>query len=73
VLKTANEVKTGDGRLDSRVQLQIDKDRKLLDDGLVDDYTWNFFPSGRSNRLGPDPDLLAMLKSKGLKVKVWLP
>ncbi len=73
VLRTANEVKTGDGRLDSRSQLQIDKDRKLLDDGLVDDYTWNFFPSGRSNRVGPEPALLAELKAKGLKVKVWLP
>lgn len=73
VLKTANEVKTGDGRLDSRARVQIQKDRKLLDDGLVDDYTWNFFPSDRASRLGPHPELLDFLKANGLKVKIWLP
>ena len=69
----ANEVKTGDGRLTTFVKRQIAKDRWLVDNDRVNDYTWNFFPSARSNLVGPDPALLAELKEKGMKVKVWLP
>lgn len=72
-LVRVNEVKTGDGRLDTRAQTQINKDAYLVANGDVDDYTWNFFPSGRSDRVGPDADLLAELKAKGIAVKVWLP
>lgn len=45
----------------------------LVSNGDVYKYTWNFFPSGLSDRVGPDPDLLAELKAKGIPVKVWLP
>lgn len=72
-LLRANEVKTGDGRLDRRSQTQIDKDAFLVASGDVNGYTPNFFPSGRSDRVGPNPELLTELKLKGLKVKVWLP
>lgn len=68
-----NEVKTGDGRLDARLRTQIAKDARLLDDDLVADYTWTFFPSGRSGRVGPEPALLEELSRRGIKVKVWLP
>ena len=72
-LVKVSEVKTGDGRLDARAQTQVNKDAYLLGNGDVDVYTWNFFPSGRSDRVGPDADLLAELKAKGIPVKVWLP
>ena len=72
--RAVNEVKTGDGRLDSRALTQIAKDAHLLNTRAVTDYTWNFFPSGRSNRVGPDPEMLAELKKvPGMKIKVWLP
>ena len=71
--KVANEVKTGDGRLTSFVKRQIAKDKWLVDNGRVTDYTRNFFPSARSNLVGPDPALLAELKENGMMVKVWLP
>jgi hypothetical protein len=52
---------------------QVTKDAHLLDTGVVDSITWNFFPSARSNRPGPDPDLLDELRRRGIKVMVWLP
>jgi hypothetical protein len=66
-----DEVKTGDGVLDDRMLSQVTKDAHLLDTGVVDSITWNFFPSARSNRLGPDPDLLDELRLRGIKVMVW--
>lgn len=68
-----NEVKTGDGRYDPKMQTQVAKDAFLKGNGDVNVYTWNFFPSARSNRVGPDPELLKQLKAHGIKVKVWLP
>lgn len=68
-----NEVKTGDGKFNRRLTTQLDKDADLLSKDIVSDYTWNFFPSGRADRVGPDPTLLAELKRRGIKVKVWLP
>ncbi len=72
-LRRLDEVKTGDGRLDDRMLVQITKDEDLLDRGVVESITWNFFPSGRSNRLGPDPALLDELRMRGIAVKIWLP
>lgn len=71
--RAANEVKTGDGVLDDKMLVQITKDEYLLDNGLVDDVVWHFFPSARSNRVGPTPALLDELKLRGIKVKIWLP
>ncbi|HEX2046590.1 MAG TPA: VWA domain-containing protein [Acidimicrobiales bacterium] len=75
-----DEVKTGDaqlrrpdGEVSKRLQLQIDKDKYLLDQGTVQEITWNFFPSGRANRVGPDKALLDELRSKGIKIVIWLP
>lgn len=55
------------------MQTQVAKDAFLKGNGDVNVYTWNFFPSARSNRVGPDPELLKQLKAHGIKVKVWLP
>lgn len=75
-----DEVKTGDaelrrpnGRLSRGLQTQMDKDAYLLDNGLVDELTWDFFPSGRANRVGPDEELFDLLRAKGIKIVIWLP
>lgn len=61
------------GRLSRGLQTQVDKDAYLLDNGLVDELTWAFFPSGRANRVGPDEELFDLLRAKGIKIVIWLP
>jgi hypothetical protein len=71
--RVANEVKTGDGVLDDKMLVQITKDEYLLDNGLVDEVVWHFYPSARSNRVGPTPALLDELKLRGIEVRIYLP
>lgn len=49
----------------------IEYGRKLP---IVDEVVWHFFPSARSNRVGPPtPALLDELKLRRVKAKIYLP
>lgn len=48
----------------------IEYGRKLP---IVDEVVWHYFPSTRSNRVGPTPAPLDELKRHGIKAKIYLP
>ena len=57
----ANEAKVGYTTLDASTALQVSKDAELLNTGVVDGVTWNFFTSPVTGQGGPSPALLKAL------------
>ena len=69
----AREAKTGFTRLSGFVQRQIDKDVLLRDRGVFNEVEWHFFPSARSDTLGPAKELLDELNAKGIPYVIHVP
>ncbi|TPV50073.1 hypothetical protein FJ661_12250 [Pseudarthrobacter phenanthrenivorans] len=63
---------TGDGVLDDKMVVNISKDEHPLDNGLLNAVVWHFFPSARSNLVGPTLARLDEMKVRGVKAKVHL-
>ena len=66
----AHESKVGYTSLDANTALQVAKDAELIQRGLVNDVTWNFFRSPITGRVGPAPALEKALSDAGIKIKV---
>ncbi len=69
----AREAKTGFTRLSDFVRRQIDKDVLLRDRGVFSEVEWHFFPSARSDTLGPSKELLDELNAKGIPYVIHVP
>jgi len=72
-LSIAREAKTGIARLTPFVQEQIRKDVLLKGRLNWSKVEWHFFPSSRSNSLGPTKELMEALRDNGIGWVIHLP
>lgn len=71
--KVAMEAKNGYVKMSSRIRKQIEKDAELIRRGEVDAAEWHFFPSGRSDSIGADKEVLDLLDYYNITYTFHLP
>ncbi len=70
--RQAIEVKRGYIRATDFIKEQVAKDVKLRQAGEFSSVEWHFFPSIKG-QIGPDPDLLALLKANNIEYVIYSP
>jgi filamentous hemagglutinin len=66
----AHEAKVGEVMLTTKVKSQILKDAELLREGHFQTYTWHFYRSPVTGKIGPNPDVAAALTRVGIRIEL---
>ena len=66
----AHEAKVGYTTYRKFVKMQVKKDAELLNSKAIDDYTWHFYRSSVTGKVGPSKPLRKELEKNNIKYKI---